>query len=208
MDTNPPPPCLPFIGPSPFTRADAAYFKGRDEETTILEGLVMSRRVVLFFAQSGAGKSSLLEAGLIPRLMEQRKIGRGERTRIYQKMSVLPVVRVGGPFPLELESSTLAVNRFVFAALSRLAPDAEPAALVGMSLKEGCLPTSTILSRRKAWPDPLIPCSSLTSLKSYSPVTPTAGQNEKICFIRLEKPLRPLSTFVSCWPSGKILLPS
>ncbi len=135
METGPASPCRPFIGPSPFTRADAAFFKGRDEETTILEGLVMSRRVVLFFAQSGVGKSSLLEAGLIPRLTEQRVIGRGERARIYQKMAVLPVVRVGGPLPAA--STGVAANRFVCAALNSLLPDTDPAALAKMSLAEG-----------------------------------------------------------------------
>ena len=135
MDTGAVSPCRPFIGPSPFTRADAAFFKGRDEETTILEGLVMSRRVVLFFAQSGVGKSSLLEAGLIPRLTERRVIGRGERARLYQKMAVLPVVRVGGPFPSE--SGSPALNAFVSSALSGLLLDTDPAALARMTLKEG-----------------------------------------------------------------------
>ena len=70
-----------------------------DEDQPLRLSDLRGRRVVLFFAQSGVGKSSLLEAGLIPRLTERRVIGRGERARLYQKMAVLPVGRGGGPLP-------------------------------------------------------------------------------------------------------------
>ena len=80
----------PYVGPRAFEEEESQYFFGRDQEIEILSSLVMARRVSLFFAQSGAGKSSLLRAGLIPELTRQEKIGRGRRARTYQRMWVLP----------------------------------------------------------------------------------------------------------------------
>jgi predicted GTPase len=62
----------PYIGPNPFTSHNRQFFFGRNEETAILRGLVLVRRATLLFAQSGAGKSSLLNADLIPALTRQR----------------------------------------------------------------------------------------------------------------------------------------
>ena len=56
----------PYVGPRAFNIDESDYFFGREEETEILQGLVMSRRVVLLFAKSGVGKSSFLNAGVIP----------------------------------------------------------------------------------------------------------------------------------------------
>ena len=59
----------PFVGPKPFELAQADMFKGREQEVDRLEALVLSRRVVLFYAASGVGKSSLINAGLVPKLL-------------------------------------------------------------------------------------------------------------------------------------------
>jgi len=48
----------PYIGPRPFERADGINFFGRTRETRDLLSLIMAERVVLFYAQSGAGKTS------------------------------------------------------------------------------------------------------------------------------------------------------
>jgi hypothetical protein len=58
----------PFVGPSPFEREDQQYFFGRDRETEDLLSLVIANRISLLHAQSGAGKTSLINARLIPRL--------------------------------------------------------------------------------------------------------------------------------------------
>ena len=126
----------PYVGPRAFNAGQRKYFYGRDEEIAILEGLVMTARASLFFAQSGAGKSSLLRAGLIPELTQQVKIGRGPRARIYQKMDVLPVVSVGGGIPGDINAEI--ANIFIFSALLSLQPqDVEPGQLAGLTLSEG-----------------------------------------------------------------------
>ena len=57
----------PYVGPQPFTTAQSAFFFGRRVEIDVLSDLVMARKAVLLFAQSGAGKTSLMRmlAGLL-----------------------------------------------------------------------------------------------------------------------------------------------
>jgi WD40 repeat protein len=74
----------PYVGPRAFRTGEALY--GRDREVRQLLDLLVSERIVLLHSPSGAGKTSLIHAGLIPRLEEQ-----GFR--------ILPVVRVNQELP-------------------------------------------------------------------------------------------------------------
>ncbi|MGI5498612.1 helix-turn-helix domain-containing protein [Lentzea sp. CA-135723] len=58
----------PYAGLTPFGQDDAERFFGRDRLIDKLAGRVESQRVVVVVGASGAGKSSLLRAGLMPRL--------------------------------------------------------------------------------------------------------------------------------------------
>jgi hypothetical protein len=58
----------PYVGPRPFERPDAALFFGREADSLELMSLVIASRVVLVYAASGAGKTSLMNAGLVPLL--------------------------------------------------------------------------------------------------------------------------------------------
>jgi tetratricopeptide (TPR) repeat protein len=60
----------PYVGPRPFEREDAEQgrFFGRDREASDLLSRVIAHPAVLFYSQSGAGKTSLLNAKLIPML--------------------------------------------------------------------------------------------------------------------------------------------
>ena len=70
----------PYVGPRPFTEEEDRFFFGRAEEVEILTSLAVARRASLLFAQSGAGKSSLLRAGLTPRLLRHTRMVRGRET--------------------------------------------------------------------------------------------------------------------------------
>ena len=61
----------PYVGPRPFGHDEKDLFFGRDREARDLCSLVVAHPIVLLYAASGAGKSSLLNAGLIP-LLEAR----------------------------------------------------------------------------------------------------------------------------------------
>jgi hypothetical protein len=94
----------PYVGPRTFEAEDAGHFFGREVEARELLSLVISEPLVLFYAQSGAGKSSLLNARVIP----------GLRARGFR---VLPSGRVGGSLP---DSLTDVPNIFTYNLLASL----------------------------------------------------------------------------------------
>ncbi len=59
----------PFIGPHPIETGRKIF--GRDHEIDDLYYLLSAERIVMLHSPSGAGKSSLIQAGLIPRLTER-----------------------------------------------------------------------------------------------------------------------------------------
>lgn len=61
----------PYRFLSAFTEADVGRFFGREAELEVLCYLVRHNRFVLVKAPSGAGKTSLLRAGLLPRLQDE-----------------------------------------------------------------------------------------------------------------------------------------
>lgn len=58
----------PWLGLRAYTLENASYFYGRDQEIDALFGRVRLEPLTLLFGKSGLGKSSLLGAGLLPRL--------------------------------------------------------------------------------------------------------------------------------------------
>ena len=56
----------PYVGPKPFEAGRPLF--GRDREVAALSYMLTSERIVLLHSPSGAGKSSLIQAGLLPRL--------------------------------------------------------------------------------------------------------------------------------------------
>ncbi len=59
-----------YPGLKPFDETDRNIFFGRKKEIKLLLNSVLSERVVVLFAKSGFGKTSLLKAGLAPALLE------------------------------------------------------------------------------------------------------------------------------------------
>ncbi len=104
----------PYVGPTAFTEGDQGRFFGRTAETRELTALVIARRAVLLYAQSGAGKTSLLQAGLIPEL---KRRGR---------MAVFPIARIMGGD--DASPGGTGGNIYVANALARLFPGGTAAA--------------------------------------------------------------------------------
>ena len=63
-------PACPYRGIRPFRYADHEIFFARKEETLLLTNLVAVYRGVFLYGDSGSGKSSLVNAGLLPRAQE------------------------------------------------------------------------------------------------------------------------------------------
>lgn len=74
-------PSNPFVGPVPLDVGQTLH--GRRRETEELSDLLVSKRIALLFSPSGAGKTSLIRAGLIPKLEDA------------YDMEALPIVRLG-----------------------------------------------------------------------------------------------------------------
>ncbi len=56
----------PYVGPRPFQSGETMY--GREEEREQIQRLLVSERIALLHSPSGAGKSSLINAALLPKL--------------------------------------------------------------------------------------------------------------------------------------------
>ncbi len=94
----------PFVGPRSF-QTDETLF-GRDRETRELFGLLAAERIVLLHSPSGAGKTSLVQAALIPKLRAEGFL-------------VRPVIRVGAE-QTEAEQGPGSPNRYLLSVLRSL----------------------------------------------------------------------------------------
>lgn len=61
----------PWLGLSPYTRAEAKFFFGRNAEVEELFERTREQPLTVVYGQSGLGKTSLLKAGLLPRLEDE-----------------------------------------------------------------------------------------------------------------------------------------
>lgn len=112
----------PYVGPRPFEPQDRELFFGRDHEIREIRSLIIAHRTLLLYSQSGVGKSSLLNAGLIPFLIEDG-------------FEVLPLARVGGILPPNLDAEI--PNLYVFNTLMSWSEEKkEPESLVRMLLAD------------------------------------------------------------------------
>ena len=103
----------PYVGPRAFQPGEPLY--GRDREREELLGLLVAERVVVLHSPSGAGKTSLIQAALVPRLREEG-------------FHVWPVARVSLA-PTTDGASPPNGNRYALSVIQSLA-GAEPAAEV------------------------------------------------------------------------------
>jgi WD40 repeat protein len=63
-------PECPYVGLVPFDESDAPYFFGRQRECNLIVANLTASRLTLLYAASGVGKSSVLRAGVLPRLRQ------------------------------------------------------------------------------------------------------------------------------------------
>lgn len=62
----------PYIGLRTYEESDTAFFRGRETASTELFRMIEDDDVVVLHAESGEGKSSVLNAGLVPILRDER----------------------------------------------------------------------------------------------------------------------------------------
>src|SRR5512147_452205 len=71
MSETPVDPQQPWPGLASFTEETRGFFYGRDEEITELARRVQRKLLTILFGQSGLGKTSILNAGIVPRLRQE-----------------------------------------------------------------------------------------------------------------------------------------
>jgi WD40 repeat protein len=94
----------PFVGPHALTETDSLF--GRSVELRTLHDLLIAERIVLLYSPSGAGKTSLLHAGL-------------KRLLVQDGLVVRPTIRVAHEMPPALGDLS-ARNRYVLSTLLSL----------------------------------------------------------------------------------------
>ncbi|MCO6481128.1 MAG: hypothetical protein J5I94_31070 [Phaeodactylibacter sp.] len=104
-----------YPGAKPFTRGQQALFYGRDKDIAELHRLVSLEPLAVLYGKSGLGKSSLLNAGLIPKLEENEN----NRPLLLRFQAWTEESRQS---PLDKVTETLDTLPQDAAALSRLAP--------------------------------------------------------------------------------------
>lgn len=99
----------PYVGPRSIGDAAHAGEKlfGRDREIDDLTNMLIAERIVLLYSPSGAGKSSLLQAGVLPALQASG-------------FQVRPIMRVGTEPPAEVNFDPANGNQYVLSALISL----------------------------------------------------------------------------------------
>jgi hypothetical protein len=63
----------PYVGLRPFTAAEQLFFFGRRSETRVVAANLFATPLTVFYGPSAVGKSSVLQAGVIPQLRREPK---------------------------------------------------------------------------------------------------------------------------------------
>lgn len=104
----------PYVGLRPFGRDEHPLFHGRTKEARQVATLWQAAGLTVLYGASGVGKTSLLSAGVLPRLDHER-------------VDQLPVARITPRTPGP-------GNPYVTALLSCWAPDEDPARLAELTI--------------------------------------------------------------------------
>jgi WD40 repeat protein len=123
----------PYVGPRSFEKGQPIY--GRDAETRALASLLSAERIVLLHAPSGAGKTSLIQAALVP-AMEKRRFYIRPSARVNREPTKIPIAEN--------------YNRYIFSLLSSF----ESAFPTGEQISEEELASLTLVDYFKRRPRP------------------------------------------------------
>src|SRR5262245_48134205 len=65
-------PRCPYVGLQPYSARDREYFFGREREQRLIASNLRAARLTVLYGSTGVGKSSVLMAGVVPRLQSAR----------------------------------------------------------------------------------------------------------------------------------------
>jgi len=64
----------PYVGLQPYGPGDKEYFAGRESDIRIINANLAVSRLTVFYGPSGVGKTSLLQAGVVPAMIAKRYV--------------------------------------------------------------------------------------------------------------------------------------
>src|SRR5262245_2142329 len=64
----------PYVGLRPYEREERDWFFGREQDAQFLCDKILSARLTILYSQSGLGKSSLLNALVVPQLEDSHSL--------------------------------------------------------------------------------------------------------------------------------------
>ncbi len=108
-----------FPGPKAFTSDQQALFYGRENEIRYLYELIDLKKITVLFGKSGTGKSSLLNAGVVPKLRNKenyqeaviRMLYKGSQTFSNTPTGNYLVANIVQHFPLNTSIAGKYINR-------------------------------------------------------------------------------------------------
>src|SRR5436309_355341 len=100
MSTTALPDFCPYKGLQPYTENDRKYFFGRERDQAVIVSNLFAAPLTILYGASGVGKSSVLLAGVVPRLKEDPQVAvvvfrtwQGSSYRTALKSEVLSSLR-------------------------------------------------------------------------------------------------------------------
>lgn len=164
----------PYVGPRAFQPGEPFY--GRDRELRSLSSLLIAERIVLMHSPSGAGKTSLMQAGLLPRLADE-------------SFDVLPVIRLNQEPPADMADAP-GFNRYALSMMLSLEEGVPAAQRLGLRELVSLTLDEYLVQRPK--PPEASPSTVLVfdQFEEILTVSPTDRESKLAFFEQLGKALR------------------
>ncbi|MFB9722683.1 tetratricopeptide repeat protein [Planobispora longispora] len=112
----------PYVGLRPYEQSEHPLFFGRAQESRDIATVWQATGLTVLYGASGVGKTSLLNAGILPRIDSERA-------------DVLPVARVA-PGGITVLSPRVPGNPYILALLSAWSPEEPLSSVVGLTVSE------------------------------------------------------------------------
>ena len=146
-----------YVGPRPFETGEKLY--GRDREASELLSLLISERIVLLHSPSGAGKTSVLQALLLPEIRDEGFLVPGSADEYRHGKPKPLVIRVNNPLPPDVPEGCNRYALSVMLSLEEHRPRAdrrEPVSLAGMELDDYLRAAFAVPADGSSRPPPLL----------------------------------------------------
>jgi tetratricopeptide (TPR) repeat protein len=154
----------PYPGPRPFVTAECKFFMGREKESKDIRDLLLSYQTVVLYSKSGSGKSSLVNAGVIPLLKKEG-------------FEIFPVARVSGKLPPDISKDRIS-NIFAFNVMSNC---------LGMTTNDLTVDLGIELGRRLAGPDEKLHLLILDQFEELFTTLVERWRDRKPFFLQIQK---------------------